>query len=77
MKMREQRLIGAALVIMSGILIALACSGTTPEDRDVTAVLLTLPLGLYMIFADSYVPRRAESTITNARKELNQWQEKE
>ena len=58
MKMREQRLIGAALVIMSGILIALACSGTTPEDRDVTAVLLTLPLGLYMIFADSYVPRR-------------------
>jgi hypothetical protein len=42
MKMREQRLIGAALVIMSGILIALACSGTTQEDRDVTAVLLTL-----------------------------------
>ena len=58
MKMREQRLIGAALVIMSGILIALACSETTPEDRDVTAVLLTLPLGLYMIFADSYVPHR-------------------
>lgn len=58
MKMREQRLIGAALVIMSGILIALACSGATPEDRDVTAVLLTLPLGLYMIFADSYVPSR-------------------
>ena len=76
MKMREQRLIGAALVIMSGILIALACSGTTQEDRDVTAVLLTLPLGLYMIFADS-APAGAESTITNARKELNQWQEKE
>lgn len=61
MKMREQRLIGAALVIMSGILIALACSGTTQEDRDVTAVLLTLPLGLYMIFADSYVPPQGQS----------------
>lgn len=58
MKMREQRLIGAALVIMSGILFAMACGGTTPEDRDVTALLLTLPLGLYMIFVDSYVPRR-------------------
>lgn len=61
MKMREQRLIGAALVIMSGILFAMACGGTTPEDRGVTALLLTLPLGLYMIFADSYVPRRGRA----------------
>lgn len=58
MKMREQRLIGAALVIMSGILFAMACGRSTPEECDVTTVLLTLPLGLYLIFADSYAPRR-------------------
>ena len=55
MKMREQRLIGAALVVISGILYAMACGGLSPEERDVTAVLLTLPLGLYLLFTDSYV----------------------
>lgn len=55
MKMRKQRLMGLALVVISGMLLALASTGTTPEEQDATAVLLTLPLGLYMIFTKTYV----------------------
>ena len=42
MNMRKQRLIGALLVIISGIVIVIAFLGTSPEDRDVTFVLFTL-----------------------------------
>lgn len=55
MKMREQRLLGALLVVVSGIMLAIALSGTTVEERDATAVLLTLPLGLYMMFSSKYL----------------------
>lgn len=55
MKMREQRLLGALMVVVSGILLAIALSGTTVEERDATAVLLTLPLGLYMMFSSKYL----------------------
>ena len=55
MKMREQRLLGALLVVVSGILLAIALSGTTVEEQDATAVLLTLPLGLYMMFSSKYL----------------------
>ena len=52
MKMREQRLMGLVMVILSGWLLAWAFAGQTPEERDVTAVLLTLPLGLYMVYTE-------------------------
>lgn len=55
MKMREQRLLGALLVVVSGILLAIALSDTTVEEQDATAVLLTLPLGLYMMFSSKYL----------------------
>lgn len=55
MKMRKQRVMGLALVVISGLLLALASTGTTPEEQDATAVLLTLPLGLYMIFTKTYI----------------------
>nr|DAY51425.1 MAG TPA: hypothetical protein [Caudoviricetes sp.] len=55
MKMREQRLLGALLVVVSGIMLAIALSGTTVEERDATAVFLTLPLGLYMMFSSKYL----------------------
>lgn len=51
MKMREQRILGAVLVVISGIILALALGGTTVEERDATAVLVTLPLGFYMMFS--------------------------
>ena len=55
MKMRKQRLIGAALVLLSWLLLILAAGGRTVEDRDATAVLFLLPLGLYMIFTKRYI----------------------
>ena len=55
MKMREQRLLGALLVVVSGILLAIALSGTTVEEQDATAVLLTLTLGLSMMFSSKYL----------------------
>ncbi len=55
MKMRKQRLTGVALVVLSWLLLILAAGGGTAEDRDATAVLFLLPLGLYMIFAERYI----------------------
>jgi len=48
--LRKQRLWGAALAALSGLLLALASAGATPAERDGTAALLTLALGLYLIF---------------------------
>ncbi len=53
--MRKQRLIGAVLVLVSALILAGAATGETSYDQDATAVLLTLPLGLYMIFAKKYI----------------------
>lgn len=55
MKMRNQRICGAAIVVISGIILAIALSGGTAEERDATAVLLTLPLGLHLLFTDRLV----------------------
>lgn len=55
MKMRKQRAWGAVMVVISGIILAIALGGVTVEERDATAVLLTLPLGLYLLFTDSLV----------------------
>ena len=47
--MRKQRLLGLALLLISAAMLALASTGETPEDRDATAVLFTLPLGIYAL----------------------------
>lgn len=49
MKMIKQRLMGLALVVISVLMLLLASTGETLEDRDVTAVLITLPLGVFMM----------------------------
>lgn len=46
----EQRLMGLALVLISVLLIVICSNGATVEEQDATAVLFTLPLGLYLIF---------------------------
>lgn len=53
--MRKQRLMGIALVLISALILILAAIGETPDEQDATIVLLTLPLGLYMIFTKDYI----------------------
>lgn len=55
MKMRKQRHMGAALVVLSWLILLLAETGATPIDQDATAAVLLLPLGLYMIFTEQYI----------------------
>lgn len=53
--MRKQRLMGAALVLLSILILATAATSRTPEEQDATIVLLILPLGLYMMFTKHYI----------------------
>ncbi len=80
MKMRKQRLMGAGLVVIAWLVLLLACTGKTPEGQDATAVLLTLPLGLYMLYSDVYVlyenAIEEENIHHTARKELHHGKEK-
>ena len=55
MKMTKQRLMGLALVVTSVLLLFLASTGETLEERDATAVLIILPLGMYMMVTKNYV----------------------
>lgn len=56
MKMRKQRLMGVGLIVISWLVLLLACTESeSPEDNDATAVLLVAPLGLYMLYSDTYL----------------------
>lgn len=50
--MRKERISGAILILLSGVLLLMAAYGGTPEDRDATAILLTLPMGLVALFTE-------------------------
>lgn len=58
--MKQQRIAGVALVLISILIVLMAAQGTTPEEKDITAVLVTLPLGLYMIFTKSRLTYAAQ-----------------
>lgn len=79
MKMRKQKCIGLVLVAVSIALMVLVSAGRTLEDRDATAVLLTLPVGVYMIFTPHYILRDCDTAAEQQRHErsLTQWQERE
>ena len=93
MKMRKQRLMGVGLIVISWLVLLLACTGERPEDSDATAALLVLPLGLYMLYSEDYllydgepVARardRPEAELLSPqyeqlhRKESTAWQESE
>lgn len=51
----QQRAMGLGLLLVSGLLLRLAYTGTTATDRDATAVLLTIPLGLYLLFTKEII----------------------
>lgn len=46
----QQILIGLGMLAICGVILYLASTGLTVEDRDATPVLLFGPLGLYLIF---------------------------
>lgn len=46
----EQRMIGLLLVVLSALIMVVCAHGVTAEDQDATAILLILPLGLYLLF---------------------------
>lgn len=56
--MRIERISGAILILLSGVLLLMAAYGGTPEDRDATAILLTLPMGLVALFTE--IPERGK-----------------
>lgn len=54
-KRTEQKLMGLGLLVICGFVLWLCSTGTTPEDQDVTAVVLLAPLALWMIFTKEIV----------------------
>lgn len=46
---------GAALVVLSWFILLLTATGEPSIGQDATAVVLLLPLGLYMIFTEQYI----------------------
>lgn len=63
MKMTKQRLMGLVLVLLSVFTLLLVSTRETPEDRDATAVLITLPLGVYMMVTKQYVLYDGEGPV--------------
>ena len=69
--MRIERISGAILILLSGVLLLMAAYGGTPEDRDATALLLTLPMGLVTLFPGARQAHQARlpgvkpATLTN------------
>lgn len=55
MKMRKQRLMGLAMLVITALILVMARGGKTPEDSDATAALLAGPLGLYMLLSKTYI----------------------
>ena len=53
--LRKQRFLGIVLLIISAIMVLMALNGRTLEDKNCTAVLFTLPMGLLMIFSKTVV----------------------
>ena len=50
-KLLMQRLAGIALILMSILLVVIANKGTTVVERDLTALLFTVPLALACLLA--------------------------
>ena len=75
MKMRKQRLMGVALVVIAWLVLLLASNGGEgPEDSDVTAALVVGPLGLYMLFTNIYILYDGEPVKTQEpRAEPDPW----
>ena len=47
----QQRFMGLAMILISGLILWLASTGTNPVDQDCTAIFFTLPLGPWLLFS--------------------------
>lgn len=54
-KIMEQKLMGILILVICGIILLLASTGSTPANRDATPVVLLAPLGLYLMFTKKII----------------------
>lgn len=54
-KFIKQKLMGLGMIIISIVILCIAANGTTVEERGATAILLTLPMGLTMLFSKTII----------------------
>lgn len=52
-KFIQQKIMGFCLILISAAIVWMASKGTTVEERDCTAVLIILPMGLALLFSKS------------------------
>ena len=69
--MRKERISGAILILLSGVLLLMAAYGGTPEDRDATAILLTLPRSRSAASAPSETTGRKARNINKLKGAAN------
>ena len=60
MKLVGQRICGVLLLLVSLVIILVAVFSECPEDKDVTAVLVFIPMGFWLLMS---------------RKDLSKWEE--
>ena len=46
-----QKVFGIFLIILSILFVAFAAVSNSPADKDCTVIVLTLPLGLFLLFS--------------------------
>lgn len=54
-KLTEQRLMGLAIILCCVLMLWLCSTGTTPADRDGTAIVLLAPMGIWMLVTKQIV----------------------
>lgn len=54
-RLAKQKLIGVVMLLITAVIIWLASTGISVEDRDATAILVTLPLGVYLLLTKRIV----------------------
>lgn len=49
-KLIMQKVMGLVLLLICGVVIMMASTGANSADKDVTPILILVPLGLYLVF---------------------------
>lgn len=54
-KLGIQRRLGLLMLIITAIIIIIACTGSATETRDATAALFTAPIGALLMFTKEII----------------------